>query len=47
MGRIKRGGGDGGEPVRSPLGWSTDQLRARLPRSAGRVKGPSPYDHGS
>ena len=21
MGRIKRGGGDGGEPVRGPLGW--------------------------
>jgi hypothetical protein len=28
MGRIKRGGGDGGDPVRSPSGW----LNFRRPR---------------
>lgn len=30
MGRINGGGGDDGEPVRSPLGW----LRFRRPRSS-------------
>jgi hypothetical protein len=29
MGRIKRGGGDGGDPVRSPPGWSYIRSAAR------------------
>ena len=34
MGRIKRGGGDGGEPVRSPPGWS--QMISRVPAACRR-----------
>ena len=43
VGRIKRGGGDGGEPVRSPLGWSQTIGRApgRNVEVAGRVGGGS------
>jgi hypothetical protein len=46
MGRIKRGGGDDGEPARSPLGWSipaawlncTEPFSVSVPKGTARTQ---------